>query len=109
MIHLHNRTKEENELGTLPVRRFSCRRRCPVVLITVAQAEHGLDDGDMVALDDMRGSLETYNGQQLKVKRVAIASPVRTTHNLYILLICMLRSFVVILLWLLKWEVENTA
>ena len=48
-----------------------------VVIVTVAQAEHGLDDGDVVALDDMRGDLEAWNGKQLKVKRVAIASPVR--------------------------------
>jgi len=48
-----------------------------VVIVTVAQAEHGLDDGDVVALDDMRGELEAYNGKQLQVKRVAIASPVR--------------------------------
>ena len=47
-----------------------------VVIVTVAQAEHGLDDGDMVALDDMRGELEQWNGKQLQVKRVAIASPV---------------------------------
>jgi len=48
-----------------------------VVIVTVAQAEHGLDDGDLVILDDMRGDLEQYNGRQIKVKRVAIASPVR--------------------------------
>ena len=33
-----------------------------VVIVTVAQAEHGLDDGDVVALEDMRGDLEKYNG-----------------------------------------------
>jgi ubiquitin-activating enzyme E1 len=48
-----------------------------VVIVTVAQAEHGLDDGDFVALEDMRGDLEKWNGKQLKVKRVAIQSPVR--------------------------------
>lgn len=56
----------------------------PVVLVTVAQAEHGLDDGDIVVFDDMRGALEKYNGKQLQVKRVAIASPVR----LYIMCVC---------------------
>ena len=50
-----------------------------VVIVTVAQAEHGLDDGDFVALEDMRGELEKWNGKQLKVKRVAIQSPVSTT------------------------------
>ena len=49
----------------------------PVVLVTVAQTEHGLDDNDVVVFDDMRGALEKYNGKQLQVKRVAIASPVR--------------------------------
>eukprot|EP00546_Thalassionema_frauenfeldii_P018444 CAMPEP_0178900650 /NCGR_PEP_ID=MMETSP0786-20121207/3584_1 /TAXON_ID=186022 /ORGANISM="Thalassionema frauenfeldii, Strain CCMP 1798" /LENGTH=1237 /DNA_ID=CAMNT_0020571663 /DNA_START=42 /DNA_END=3756 /DNA_ORIENTATION=+ len=47
----------------------------PVVVVTVAQAEHGLDDGDIVTLDDMRGELESWNGRQVTVKRVAIASP----------------------------------
>jgi len=47
----------------------------PVVIMTVAQAEHGLDDGDIVTLDDMRGDLACWNGKQIKVKRVAIASP----------------------------------
>ena len=47
-----------------------------VVIVTVAQAEHGLDDGDVVTLEDMRGELEKFNGKQLKVKRVAIQSPV---------------------------------
>lgn len=46
-----------------------------VVIVTVAQADHGLDDGDKVVLDDMRGDLEAWNGKQLEVKRVAIASP----------------------------------
>jgi len=47
----------------------------PVVIVTVAQADHGLDDGDIVTLDDMRGELEAWNGRQVTVKRVAIASP----------------------------------
>jgi hypothetical protein len=47
-----------------------------VIIVTVAQADHGLEDGDMVALDDMRGDLAIWNGRQVQVKRVAIASPV---------------------------------
>ena len=54
-----------------------------VVIVTVAQAEHGLDDGDVVTLEDMRGDLEKFNGKQLKVKRVAIQSPVSITHHLF--------------------------
>ena len=54
-----------------------------VVIVSVAQAEHGLDDGDFVSLEDMRGDLEKWNGKQLKVRRVAIQSPVsgRKFHN----------------------------
>lgn len=48
-----------------------------VVLVTVAQADHGLDDGDTVVLDDLRGDLAVWNGTQVEVRRVAIASPVR--------------------------------
>jgi ubiquitin-activating enzyme E1 len=48
-----------------------------VVIVTVAQAEHGLDDGDMVTFDDMRDGLAILNGKTVKVKRVAISSPVR--------------------------------
>ena len=48
-----------------------------VVVVTVAQVDHGLDDGDAVILEDMRGeTVEAFNGKQLKVKRVAIQSPV---------------------------------
>jgi ubiquitin-activating enzyme E1 len=47
-----------------------------VVIVTVAQAEHGLDDGDTVAFDDLRDDMATLNGKQVKVKRVAISSPV---------------------------------
>ena len=46
-----------------------------VVIVTVAQAEHGLDDGDTVTFDDMRDSLTILNGKTAKVKRVAISSP----------------------------------
>lgn len=48
-----------------------------VVIVTVAQAEHGLDDGDTVAFDDMRDDLADLNGKIVKVRRVAISSPVR--------------------------------
>ena len=60
----------------------------PIVIVTVAQAEHGLDDGDCVTLDDMRGELQAWNGKQLKVKRVAILSPVRVFCFLLLLLLC---------------------
>lgn len=50
----------------------------PIVIVTVAQADHGLDDGDVVTLDDMRGELAVWNGRKVQVKRVAIESPVRT-------------------------------
>jgi len=46
-----------------------------VVIVTVAQAEHGLDDGDVVTFDDMRDSMSSFNGKAVKVKRVAISSP----------------------------------
>jgi hypothetical protein len=47
-----------------------------VVIITVAQSEHGLEDGDVVVLEDMRGDMEGLNGKSVTVKRVAISSPV---------------------------------
>lgn len=47
----------------------------PVVVVTVAQNDHGLDDGDMVIMDDMRGPLEPLNGARFEVKRVAFVSP----------------------------------
>ena len=46
------------------------------MIVTVAQAEHGLDDGDVVTFDDMRDSMSGLNGKAVKVKRVAISSPV---------------------------------
>jgi ubiquitin-activating enzyme E1 len=46
-----------------------------VVIVTVAQTEHGLDDGDMGVFDDMRDALAGLNGKMVKVKRVAISSP----------------------------------
>ena len=48
-----------------------------VVIVTVAQSDHGLEDGDVVVLEDMRGNMEVLNGKSVTVKRVAIASPVR--------------------------------
>ena len=44
------------------------------IIITVAQAEHGLDDGDKVVFDDMRDELAVLNGKTVTVHRVAIAS-----------------------------------
>ena len=46
-----------------------------VVIVTVAQNEHGLEDGDVVVLEDMREGMEGLNGMSATVKRVAIASP----------------------------------
>jgi hypothetical protein len=48
-----------------------------VVIVTVAQNDHGLEDGDVVVLEDMRGDMEGLNGKTVTVKRVAIFSPVR--------------------------------
>ena len=61
-------------------------KNAKVVVVTVAKDNHGLEDGDVVALDDMRGVLESWNGKTVTVKRVAIASPVR-----YIACICTCR------------------
>ena len=52
-----------------------------VVIVTVAQAEHGLDDGDTVSFDDMRDAMANLNGKAVKVKRVAISSPVSNWIN----------------------------
>mmetsp|Transcript_13626 Transcript_13626/g.29505 ORF Transcript_13626/g.29505 Transcript_13626/m.29505 type:complete len:1269 (+) Transcript_13626:53-3859(+) len=46
-----------------------------VVIVTVAQNDHGLEDGDMVVLEDLRDEMEGLNGKSVKVKRVAISSP----------------------------------
>lgn len=46
-----------------------------VIIITVAQAQHGLEDNDVVVLDDFRDNLECCNNQQFAVKRVAFQSP----------------------------------
>lgn len=47
-----------------------------VVIVTVAQSDHGLEDGDVVVLEDMREGMEFLNGNRFTVKRVAITSPV---------------------------------
>jgi hypothetical protein len=47
-----------------------------MVIVTVAQADHGLEDGDVVVLEDMRGEMEGLNGKSVTVRRVAISSPV---------------------------------
>lgn len=47
-----------------------------VVIVTVAQTDHGLEDGDVVILEDMRDGMKCLNGKSVTVKRVAIASPV---------------------------------
>jgi len=46
-----------------------------VVVVTVAQSDHGLEDGDVVMLDDMRDGLAPLNGKSVIVKRVAVVSP----------------------------------
>jgi ubiquitin-activating enzyme E1 len=53
----------------------------PVVIVTIAQADHGLDDGDIVQLDDMRGALQAWNGRRMTVKRVAFVSPTAAKVN----------------------------
>lgn len=54
-----------------------------VVVVTVAQADHGLEDGDVVVLEDMREGMECLNGKSVTVKRVAIASPVSASSFLF--------------------------
>lgn len=46
-----------------------------VVIVTVAQTDHGLEDGDVVILEDMRDGMKFLNGKSITVRRVAIASP----------------------------------
>lgn len=46
-----------------------------VLIITVAQSDHGLDDGSIVTCDDLRAPLEAWNGKQFVVQRVAFQSP----------------------------------
>jgi len=51
-----------------------CKEGDKIVVITLA-SDHGLDDGDTVVLDDMRGDLAAYNGMRMKVKRFCFLSP----------------------------------
>ncbi|CAJ1433842.1 unnamed protein product [Effrenium voratum] len=51
------------------------RKEGEKVLVLTLASDHGLQDGDTVALDDMRGSLDSFNGRQLKVRRFGVVSP----------------------------------
>ena len=44
------------------------------VLVLTLASDHQLQDGDMVALDDMRGALGGFNGRPFRVKRWLRAS-----------------------------------
>jgi ubiquitin-activating enzyme E1 len=46
-----------------------------VILITVAQSDHGLEDGSVIVLDDMRPPLNAWNGLEFPVHRVSFDSP----------------------------------
>lgn len=47
-----------------------------VILITVAQSDHGLDDGSVVVWDDMRDPLlQHWNGKEFTISRVSFQSP----------------------------------
>jgi len=45
------------------------------VVVTIANARHGLDDGDLVEFDDMTGVLEPLAGKPIKMKRVYYKTP----------------------------------
>eukprot|EP00931_Biecheleriopsis_adriatica_P073771 TRINITY_DN47999_c0_g1_i1.p1 TRINITY_DN47999_c0_g1~~TRINITY_DN47999_c0_g1_i1.p1 ORF type:complete len:1238 (+),score=360.71 TRINITY_DN47999_c0_g1_i1:64-3777(+) len=45
------------------------------VLVLTLASDHALQDGDSVALDDMRGDLAGFNGKQLKIRRFGLVSP----------------------------------
>jgi molybdopterin/thiamine biosynthesis adenylyltransferase len=47
----------------------------PIIVVTVASNEHGLDDGDIVQLEDMRDQMQVLNGKRFLVRRVAFQSP----------------------------------
>ncbi|CAK8997833.1 Ubiquitin-activating enzyme E1 1 [Durusdinium trenchii] len=51
-----------------------CSEGGTVLVLTLA-SDHGLQDGDVVALDDMRGTLSGFNGRQVKVRRFGVVSP----------------------------------
>jgi ubiquitin-activating enzyme E1 len=53
----------------------------PVVMLTVAQSQHGLDTGDVVQLEDMRDALSILNGKELRIHRVALKSPTEAGIN----------------------------
>eukprot|EP00929_Paragymnodinium_shiwhaense_P064671 TRINITY_DN3242_c0_g1_i1.p1 TRINITY_DN3242_c0_g1~~TRINITY_DN3242_c0_g1_i1.p1 ORF type:complete len:1240 (+),score=397.46 TRINITY_DN3242_c0_g1_i1:75-3794(+) len=44
------------------------------VVLTLA-SDHNLQDGDLIALDDMRGDLSCFNGKTMKVRRFGTLSP----------------------------------
>lgn len=47
-----------------------------IAVVTVANARHGLDDGDMVEFDDLSGGLEALNGAgMVKCKRLYYKTP----------------------------------
>lgn len=46
-----------------------------IVIVTVAQSDHGLDDGSLIVFDDLRAPLDKWNGKQFQVQRVAFQSP----------------------------------
>jgi len=45
------------------------------LLVLTLAGDHGLQDGDMIVLDDMRGTLAGFNGRQVKVRRFGVVSP----------------------------------
>merc|ERR1711879_141751 len=45
------------------------------VVITISSARHGLDDGNLVEFDDMKGPLKALVGQPIKMKRVYYKTP----------------------------------
>jgi len=45
------------------------------VVVTIANARHGLDDADLVEFDDMNDKLEALAGKPIKMKRIYYLSP----------------------------------
>lgn len=58
-----------------------CNAGDKVLALTLA-SDHGLDDGDHIVLDDMRGKLEHYNGKKIEVKRLCLCSPPNDMYKL---------------------------
>jgi len=56
------------------VKVHGCSEGDAVLVLTLA-SDHGLQDGDMIALDDMRGTLSGFNGRQVKIRRFGVVSP----------------------------------